>query len=213
MTRDGSYAPAPNTIADLQQLTQEYAGFARSRAGLGNVLGGVVGLIVFGAVWRFGSNLVTAILAVGLTLVWLVGREVLRQRLYRRFGQARELWTGSQRRAHRFLAIILTAALLGFAVVIIAGGWLAKPVGWPYLIFCLVTPFIVWRSLFTIPEMILGFDLLFVSAIIASGHTPNLLGLLAGPAYALALIPLGLQEHRQFHALERRLQARGQAEP
>jgi hypothetical protein len=34
------------------------------------------------------------------------------------------------------------------------------------------------------------------------------LGLAFMPAYAAAMIPLGLSEHRQFRALETRLQAR-----
>ncbi len=217
MSNSSSYTPDATThsvaterIAELQQLSHDYASFSRSRSGLGNVLGGVIGLVVFGAVWLLGGGIASAIITVGLTLVWLVGKEVIRQRLYRRFGEAREEWTGSTRRVHRILASIFTVALLGFAVYLVADGWLLKPTGWPYLIFCLVTPWFAWRSFFTVPEMILGFDLLFMGAITASGHTPDLLGLLAAPAYAAAMIPLGLAEHRQFRALERRLRASGE---
>ncbi len=196
----------PETVTDLQHLTREYASFSRSRGGLGNVLGGVVGLIVFGVVWLLGSRFSTAVIAIILTLVWLIGKEVIRQRVYRRFGQAQEIWTGSQQRAHQFTTLLLTLASLGFAVALIAGGWLTKPVAWPYFVFCVVAPLIVWRLLFTAPEMVLGIVLLFMCAVVASGHTPDLLGLLVGPVYALAMIPLGLKEHQQFLTLERRLQ-------
>ena len=222
MTNSGSYVPGaatpgaatpgaatPAHVADLQQLSRDYASFSRSKSGLGNVLGGVIGLVVFGAVWLLGGGIASAIITVGLTLVWLIGKEAIRRRLYRRFGEAREIWAGSARRTHRFMSIILTLAALGFAAYLIADGWVLKPVGWPYLIFCLVTPLIVWRTFFTVPEMVLGFDLLFMGAITASGHTPDLLGLATAPAYAAAMIGLGLAEHRQFKALERRLQASG----
>jgi hypothetical protein len=209
MSMDSNGMPASNTIADLQQLSREYASFSRSRAGLGNVLGGIAGLLVFGAIWLWGHSVAVVIISIGLTLLWLIGKTVLRQQLYRPFGQASERWEGSQRRQHIAVTIIFTLGLLGFAAWLMADGWLSRPaVAWPYLIFCLVTPILAWWSLYTIPEAILGFDLLFMCAIVASGHTPDLLGLLAAPAYALAMIPLGLSEHRQFQGLKRRLQAR-----
>ncbi|GEM_PF-2602207 len=204
----GTSAAPSERIGELQRLTSEYASYSRSRAGLGNVLGGVIGLIVFGAVWALGGGFVSAIIVVGLTTLWLVGREVIRRRLYQRFGQAQEVWTGSARKTHIFMASVYTLAVAAFAAVIIFGGWLSKPVGWPYLIFCLVTPWLVWRTLYTLPELILGFTLLFMGAITASGHTPDLLALLVAPAYALAMIPLGLSEHCQFRRLEAQIRAR-----
>ncbi len=199
-------------IAELQQLTREYASFSRSRAGLGNVLGGVVGLVIFGVIWLFGGNRVTAALTIVLTLLWLVGKEVIRRRFYQGFGAARETWSGAARRTHRLNLLLLTPLLLAFAVWIVAAGWLSKPaVAWPYLIFCLATPLIMWRYLYTLNEMMIGFGLLFMCAVTASGHTPALLGLAIVPAYAAAMIPLGLSEHRQFRALETRLQARSGA--
>jgi hypothetical protein len=196
-------------IVELRRLTQEYASFSRSRAGLGNALGGVVGLVVFGVIWLFGGNTVTAALAIMLTLLWLVGKEVIRRRFYQGFGAARETWTGSPRRTHQWSVLLFTPLLLALAVWIVAAGWLSKPaVAWPYLIFCLATPVIMWRSLYTLNEIMIGFGLLFMCAITASGHTPALLGLLIVPAYAAAMIPLGLAEHRQFQALETRLHAR-----
>jgi len=195
----------PQGIAEMQQLTKEYASFSRSRSGLGNVLGGVVGLLVFGAVWLLGQGPAAAAITVGLTSVWLVGKELIRQRVYRCFGQAREVWTGAPQRGHRILVLLFTLLLCGFAVVIVAGGWLARPIGWPYLLFCLATPVIAWRYLYTTHELSMGFGLLFMCAVTVSGHMPELLGLLIVPAYAAAMIPLGLHEHRQFRVLATRL--------
>ncbi len=206
---DGIY---PRAIADLQQVTREYASFSRSRAGLGNVLGGIVGLVVFGAILLFGGSALTATLAIGLTVGWLVGKETIRRRLYRRFGMAQETWSGSPRKTHRVAVLILTPLLLAFAAWIVATGWLSKPaVAVPYLVFCLATPWIAWRLLYTYNEIIIGCGLLFMCAVTASGHTPDLLGLAIVPCYAAAMIPLGLAEHRQFRALETRLRARGGA--
>lgn len=201
------------TIAEMRRLTEEYASFSRSRGGLGNVLGGVAGLAVFGAIWLFGGNVLTAILSIVLTAVWLVGKELIRGRLYRRFGQAREVWTGAPRRGHQIIVSIFTLLLLGFAVWIVADGWLAKPaVAFPYLIFCLLAPLIAWRYLYTTHDMVIGFGLLFLCAVTASGHTPFLLAQVAVPVYAVAMIVLGLAEHRQFQALAVRLHADGEVE-
>jgi len=110
------------------------------------------------------------------------------------------------------MVAIVTLAMVGFAILLIANGWLTKPAAWPYLIFCVVTPWIVWRSFFTTPELALGFDLLFIGAITASGHTPDFWGLLTAPAFAAAMIPVGLAEHRRFQALARRLSAQSGGE-
>ena len=193
-------------IGELQQLTRDYASYSRSRGGIGNVLGGVVGLVVFGALWLFGGNALTTMLTIGLTSVWLAGKEVIRRRLYRRFGRAEEVWTGTVRCTHRIALWLFTPLLLAFAVWVVAAGWLARPaVALPYLVFCIATPLLIWRFLFTWNEIIIGFGLLFMCAITASGHTPNLWALLIVPAYAAAMIPLGLTEHRQFQTLEARL--------
>jgi len=202
-----------DAIADLQGLTREYASFSRSRGGLGNVLGGGVGLVVFGAIWLFGHGLTITVLAVGLTATWLVGKETIRRRLYRRFGEVQETWTGTARRTHRSGVLLFTLILLAFAVWIVAAGWLSKPaVAWPYLIFCLATPLILWRCLYTLGEIMVGSGLLLMCAVVASGHTPALLGLLTVPCYAAAMIFLGLFEHRRFRALETRLRTRPEAQ-
>jgi len=70
------------TIAALQRLTREYASFSRSRSGLGNVLGGVCSLLAFAADWALGTSSLAAAITVSLTLMWLVGKEIIRRRIY-----------------------------------------------------------------------------------------------------------------------------------
>lgn len=202
-----------STLAEMQKLTRQYASYSQSRSGLGNVLGGTVGVVVFFGVWLLGAGAAAATLTVGLTAVWLAGKEIIRRRLYRRFGQAQEIWTNPARRTHKIYVGGLALLLAGFAIAIIAAGFLTKPQGWPYLIFCLVTPLVAWWLLRTVNELVIGFGLLFMCAITASGHMPMLLGLLIVPCYGVALIGLGLAEHRQFQALAAQLAARrgGQA--
>jgi hypothetical protein len=203
---DGTYA----TLGELQRLTREYARYGRSRGGLGTMLGGCAGLLVFLAVWLFGGNAATASLAVGLTALWLVGKDVIRRRYYQRYGVARETWTSEARRVHRTTLLLITPLLLAFALWIVAAGWLSHPaISLPYLVFCLATPWIIGRSLFTLNEIMVGTGLLFICAVLASGHTPALLGLLVVPTYALAMLPLGWAEHRQFRFLAARLSRRG----
>ena len=197
------------TIAALQRLTREYASFSRSRSGLGNVLGGVCGLLAFASDWALGASAVAAAITVSLTLAWLVGKEIIRRRLYQGFGRAREAWVGVPRREHRASLAIITPPLLGFAVALVALGWLPRPVAWPYLLFCLATPWIAWRFLATTYELNLGLGLLFMSAVTASGHAAPLLVLLFVPAYAATMIPLGLEEHRRYRGLAARLDIQG----
>ncbi len=108
------------TVGELRELSQEYASYSRSRGGLGNVLGGVAGLVIFAALWLLGRGGVMAGITVGLTVAWLVGKEVIRQRIYRPFGEAREAWPEAQRRGHLVTVGLITAVLAVFLVMIIA---------------------------------------------------------------------------------------------
>ena len=198
------------SISKMQQLTRDYASFSQSRSGLGNVLGGVAGLLVFAALLLLGHGVLAAILTLGPTVIWLIGKEIIRRRLYRTFGDSRETWTASQRRGHAIIVSIIGLVLAACAVLF-AAYTIAGKASWsttiPYLIFCLVTPWIAWRYLRTANELMLGCYLLFASAIAVSGHAPDLLLFAAIlPLYSLALIWVGLNEHRQFQELATRLQ-------
>ena len=207
-TMTGTYS---RSIVEMQQLTQEYASFSQSRSGLGNVLGGVAGLIAFAAMWLLGRGAATAVVTVGATIAWLVGKEIIRRRLYRPFGDAREAWPATQRRQHVFGVSIIAAVLAVFAVMIVVHAVLTKA-SWtifvPYLIFCFVTPWIAWRYLRTINEFMVGLFLLFASAITSAGFVPDRLIFTAIlPLYSVTLIAVGLREHRQFQTLAARLRA------
>lgn len=199
------------TVGELRELSQEYASYSQSRGGLGNVLGGVAGLLIFAALWLLGPGVVMAVITVGLTMAWLVGKEVIRQRLYRPFGEAREAWPEDQRRCHLGAVGLITAALAVFLVMIIAHS-LTTGAPWsvtaPYALFCLVTPWIAWRYLRTTNELVVGFYLLFSCAITSAGFTPDrLITVALLPAYAALLVIFGLREHRQFQDLAHRLRS------
>lgn len=197
------------SISEMQDLTREYASFSQSRSGLGNVLGGVAGLASFAVMWLLGRGVATAILTVGLTVAWLVGKEVIRRQLYRPFGEARETWPASLRHGHVVSVAIIACACVAFAVVILVRSFTAATpwsVALPYLIFCLITPWIGWRYLRTVNEFMVGFYLLFASAVVSAGFVPDRLWLVAIlPWYSLVLVVLGLREHRQFQDLAARL--------
>ncbi len=197
------------SISEMQELTREYASFSQSRSGLGNVLGGVAGLASFAIMWLLGRGVATAILTVGLTFAWLVGKEVIRRQLYRPFGEARETWPASLRRGHMVSVAIISCVCAAFAVAILVRS-LTAATPWslalPYLIFCLITPGIAWRYLRTVNEFMVGFYLLFASAVVSAGFVPDRLWLVAIlPWYSLVLVVLGLREHRQFQDLAARL--------
>jgi hypothetical protein len=116
-----------HTLERVQQLTQDYASYSQSRNGLGKVLGGVVGLIVALANGLIGPGWLTASLTIGLTIAWLISKEVIRRHFYQRFGEARERWVNDARRMHigqvAFVLLVAVGATLGF----IALGGLALP--------------------------------------------------------------------------------------
>ncbi len=200
-------------ITEMQRLTQEYASFSRRRSGLANVLGGVAGLISFLAAWLIGRGVLTALITLGLTITWLVGKEVIRRHLYRPFGEASEAWPAAERRTHIFTVGFVSLVLAGGAVVFIVHmiqqpGQFWAPLA--YLVFCLVTPWILWRYLRTVNEFMVGFYLLFDSAITCAGFVPNLLiNASVLPLFSLLLIGLGWSEHRQFQALAARVRRQG----
>lgn len=196
------------SLEEVQRLTRDYASFAWRRSGLGNVLGGAIGLAVFAISLGSGPGLLTAALAVTLTASWFVGKEVIRARLYRPFGRASEGWPDSERRQHLVGVRLLAAALALFAAFLAARGEVTNPAAWPYLLFCAATPVLVWRFLRTQNEALVGVYLLFDCAICCSGHAPPALALLCLPVTALALIGSGLGEHRRFRRLAAQLSVR-----
>lgn len=156
--------------------------------------------------------MVAAALTLTVTATWLVGKEVIRRRVYRRFGEAREIWPAAKRREHLVMVGMIGVVVAVLAVLIVLHALLDKP-EWakslPYLVFCLGTPWIAWRYLRTANELMVGVFLLFACAVSAAGFTPDhVVNTAILPLYSMLLIGVGLKEHRQFTLLAARLGAR-----
>lgn len=198
-------------MQSLQTLTQAYAGYSQRRAGLGNVLGGVAGIVAYFYGLLLGPGFATATITIVATLTWLIGKELLRRHMYQAFGTARESWPEPARR----LQIGLVLFLVLVSVVILATqfqtGRAADPRYWPYMLFVAATPLIAWRFLRTQAEFIVGVFLLCACALTSAGGAYALsnIGLLFifVPIASLALIVLGIREHRAFLQLSAQLRA------
>jgi len=195
------------SIEEVQQLTQEYASYSRSRNGLGNVLGGGAGLAICLANGLFGPGMLTTIFTIGLTVVWLVGKEVMRKWLYRRFGEAQEVWPKKARRWHIGLVISLTLIIGGVCIAFIVLGGLTRPQGWLYLFFAVVMPCIAWRYLRTSAEFIVGVFLLCACAVTSVGSAYGLAFSWWAALASLLMLLSGIYEHRKFLRLVVHLQA------
>jgi hypothetical protein len=203
----------------VQHLTREYASYSARKSGLGNVLGGLVGITIYLLNGLLGHNLWTTILTIGLTLAWLAGKEVLRAHLYQRFGTVSENPTPSTRK--------LRSWILGISIPTALGLWLlawiaflnpALHIGPIRLILALLCasniPLLGLRYLRTLDEFMVGFFLLLCCAISSLGSTlipPGIegwLGTIWVPLYSLILIARGLAEHQTFRLLAHTLQNR-----
>ncbi len=190
------------------QLATEYARYSQSYNGLGKTLGGVAGLIVLLAGTFIGGGTVTAVLTLCLTLLWLAGKELLRARVYQPMGVAQEIWEREQKRLHLFLTCFTGLISIGAFAVFISDGRITEPDWWPYLFFVALLPFVTWRFLRTPLEFVVGVGLLAACAVHSTGGAYALSQVFTWSWFvgALALIPLGISEHRRFLALSQQLQ-------
>ena len=216
-----------NTLLDdirqRQQLTEAYASFSRSRGGLGKVLGGVVGLVVIMTGTLLGGSLVTALLTIGATLIWLVGKEIIRDRIYQPLGSVQEVWPQDKRREHLMFTGFVGLIAAGVTLFVILNGQLGAPQTWVYLAFVVAMPFLTWRFLRTPMEFIVGVFLLAACAVhgaggaytlIPSAWTLHTLGPVAATwspfIGSFVLIAVGLREHRDFQKLAAQMQTERQ---
>jgi len=201
-------------VPDLERLsavTREYARFSRSAAGLGSVLGAVLGLVSYFAGALAPLTWWSRAALAALPLVWIVAKELLQRLYYQRHGRVEEVERAGERRLHRFLTA--TVAAVGIAVV----GWALRDAivhgpgarAWwelaGYLAFVVAMPFLVWRYLRTPLEFIVGVFLLAQAAVVLGGGSYELGEPLQAPIASLVLIGLGAWEHRSHRRLERRL--------
>ncbi|HEU4323833.1 MAG TPA: hypothetical protein VFS21_11855 [Roseiflexaceae bacterium] len=198
-------------IQAAQELTREYASYTHSRSGLGNVLGGIAGLVVYFSGLLWGPGVATAAVTIVATVVWLVGKEVLRRRVYQAFGAAREPWPASARRLQIGLVTFLTLVTIGILVVVGLEGSFGEPRFWPYILFVAAIPPIAWCFLRTSNEFIVGVFLLCACAVTSAGGAYDLAGIglafFGVPIVSVVLLVLGVQEHRHFLGLRARLRA------
>jgi hypothetical protein len=207
--------PIPDLDA-VQTWTREYASFSQSRSGLAHLLGATAAIVVWLANGLLGAGPLTIALTIGATLTWLVGKEIIRRRLYQPFGEAREAWQPAARRSHVRVVVIATAILLlVFTGVAGAELWRVAHGAAPnlqilaYLSFVAVTPWIAWRFLRTPHEFVVGVLLLCACAVTSAGQAYPLWGvLLLLPVTAIPMAIGGVQEHRQFRRLVAQLRAR-----
>ena len=195
------------SIRAAQQLTQEYASYSQSRNGLGNVLGGVAGLVIYVANGLLGPGLPTAAITIGLTVLWLIGKEVIRRRLYRSFGEAREIWAPTARTWHIAIVILLAGLIFGMLIWGIFSGRFANVRMWPAFLIYAAIPVISWRYLRSINEFLIGVPLLIACAYTSMGGAGGFWDQLQIPLYAAVMIAIGIAEHRQFQVLAARLRA------
>jgi hypothetical protein len=196
-----------NDYERLAALTKGYARFARSAAGLGTVLGGVLLL----AMWA-GSNLLDLDTGGRLALatfpiVWIVAKELLRRRYYLRHGLVRDAWEPAQRRWHiGFTAF--TAAVASWIVFVViraaidAGGLPPGKVG--YLAFVIAMPACVWWFMRSTEEFLVGVVLFSQAAVIVAGGEYPWWNLHFA-AFALISIVAGFKQHRDYLKLDRAL--------
>ena len=211
----------PLDLGTVQELTHEYASFSQRRSGLGHVLGAAAALVVWIANGVVGPGGLTVSLTIAVTLIWLVGKEIIRHRLYQPFGDAREHWQAPDRRIH-VVSVTAASVILAIVFAAVAGieAWRVTHGSPPnvrmlaYLAILAILPWIAWRYLRTPYELVIGVLMLCACAVTSAGSAYPLWGALTMlPLFAIALVVLGLQEHRQFQALAARLRARAGARP
>jgi hypothetical protein len=200
----------------VQRLAEVYSSYSASKSGLGNVLGGIIGIAVYLINGLVGRSLWTTILTIGLTIAWLGGKEILRARLYRTFGTAQEISTLATKKLLQWIIVISTFTALGIWIL----AWIAflnpnLSIGPIRLVLALALatsmPWLGWRYLRTPDEFMVGFFLLVCCAITSLGSAmvpPGIegwLGTVWVPLYGLILIRRGIVEHHTFRHLARYL--------
>ncbi|MHB8595779.1 MAG: hypothetical protein ACYDER_03100 [Ktedonobacteraceae bacterium] len=189
-------------IEEMQRLTHDYANYARRRSGLGNVLGGMITLVVAILILLIKPDILIALVASGFTLVWLIGKELLRTFLYTPLGKATERWSAPMQWFHLLRMCLSILLLGGLSVSVVVHQHLAFQQWWPLLIFLLVIPWIVWRYLRSSMEYLLGLFLLLASVFASIDRIGDVRSyLFVALLLALLAILLGLDEHLRFRLL------------
>jgi hypothetical protein len=204
---------SPTSAPDerLADLTRRYARYSISAGGLASVLGGLLALVAYllGAVAPPDGLLGRGALAL-TPFVWIAAKEALRRGYYQRLGRVVEARTRSERRWHlgftAFTALV-SASIVGVIL------WLrlfsdAGAFGWGiigYLALVATMPVLVWYFMKTPLEFIVGVFLVCQAALMLVGMSYSLWQQPQAPIAAVALMVVGVRQHRDFRRLRREL--------
>jgi hypothetical protein len=205
-------APTRPEANDLAQLTRQYARFSTSAGGLSSVLGGTLALVSYfvGALWP-PEVLAGRLALASAPLVWIGVRDLLRTHYYQRFGRVMEVRTRSEERWHLgftlFTAAVSVIILSVFVFAMVSGRAprFASPAVFGYLAFIVAMPALVWFHMRTPLEFIVGVFLTAQAALALVGAHYSLGEQPQAPIAGLAMIVVGIRQHREFRRIDRRL--------
>ena len=188
----------------LQRVTESYAKFSRSAAGLGNVVGAVAGLIIFFIAGLADLNTASRLL-VGLTpIFWIIFKELLKRHYYQRYGRVRERTTRAERAWHLGLTgFIVLISLVVLTIVVTRWSGAPSPSTFGYLAWVVAMPVLTWFYLRSTAEFYVGILLICQAAVILGGGNYALTWWNAYlPILLLIGLVMGLQQHRDYKHLE-----------
>ena len=203
----------PSPPEHLQELTREYARFARTAGGLSAVIGGGFCLVSYLAGGLLPMSPALRIALTVLPLAWLASKQWLARHYYQRYGRVEEITTPGERRAR--VAMVAGIAVISVLVVVgyAGGGTPAGPASWDlgsvgYVALLLCMPAIAWYWLRTPMDLAVGVFLLCQAALAFTGRSYALWSSAAVfPVVALLLIAAGIREHRRFVAIQAEIRA------
>src|SRR3546814_283507 len=141
----------------------------------------------------------TADLLVGVPLLWLASKELLRAFYYQRAGAVRERLSDRQRRGHFWMVAYLAA----MALLIIGGlAWSAgaRTWQWPgiaYVAIVAAMPLVAARWFWSTGDFLVGVLLICQAAVVIVGLNYPWYWILIAGLYAAIAIPTGWREHRR----------------
>ncbi len=199
-------------LEQLQHLTETYAKFSRSAAGLGNVVGAVMCLLIFLGAGLFDLSFPFRV-AIGLSpIVWIVLKELLKRRYYQRFGRVSARTNASERAWHigltAFVSLVSLAVSL-FVLNSVALRWSEAPLVTllgilGYLAWMISLPVLVWFFMRGTEEWFVGAMLIYQAAVILAGSSYELVwSNLYIPFLLLYGLLAGVVQHREYRQLER----------
>src|SRR5690606_18763578 len=201
--------------SQLAILTRRYAAFSRSAGGLSSVLGGILVLITYfvGAL-AFPESLWARLALASAPIVWLISRQLLRNRYYQQFGRVAEPVPSSDRRMHKGMIIftgVVAAGVISFVLYVARDEpALLLDNGMPgYIAFVAAMPVIVWRYLHTPLDFIVGVFLIAQAALVLTGSGYPLGHQIQAPIAAVFFIGIGIRQHLDFTRLRRELSQLG----